>query len=234
MGRSGVGFATEVGQGVAMETASSGATRRVLVVEDEPMTRSLVVSALNAAGFDARGADSAAAAIATLRDLDPDALVVDLDLGDGPGGAEVLAYAERATPWVALVVLTNASSPAVVGIERARIPDRAAYLHKRLLRDVDSLLETLQGVLLDQVPRRDDETTEDPLSGLSRDQLDVLRMVASGLTNAEIGARRGTSVHGVEQIVQRLISRLGVEKGGGSNPRVQLARVYYRHGPSPT
>ncbi len=213
---------------------ASGWSRRVLVVEDEPLTRSLVISVLTNAGFEARGADSAALAIAALRDFDPDALVVDLDLGDGPGGEEILAYAERATPWAALVVLTNASSPAVVGIDRTRIPDRAAYLHKRALKDASILLETLQGVLLDQPPRRDDANAEDPLSDLSRDQLEVLRLVASGLTNLEIGARRGTSAHGVEQIVQRLITRLGVVKGGATNPRVQLARIYFRHGPSPT
>lgn len=217
-----------------MVTGPTDLARRVVVVEDEPLTRSLVTSVLAAAGFIARGVDSAGLAITALRDFDPDALVVDLDLGDGPGGAEVLAYAERATPWIALVVLTNAASPAVVGVDRSRIPARAAYLHKRSLRDAGALLETLEEVLADQPPRRDDTTAQDLLSALSKDQLDVLRLVASGLSNAEIGARRGTSPHGVEQIVQRLISRLGVARGGGMNPRVQLARIYFRHGPSPT
>lgn len=216
-----------------MVADAAGWARRVLVVEDEPLIRSLVTSVLANAGFEARGADTAELAIAALRDFDPDALVVDLDLGDGPGGEEVLAYAERATPWVALLVLTNASSPAVVGIDRSRIPDRAAYLHKRSLRDAGILLETLEGVLGDRPPRRDDATAKDLLSELSRDQLEVLRLVASGLSNAEIGARRGTSPHGVEQIVQRLILRLGVTRGSTMNPRVQLARLYYRHGPGP-
>jgi len=217
-----------------MEVATTGVARRVVVVEDEPLTQSLVTSVLATAGFVARGVDSADLAIAALRDFDPDVLVVDLDLGDGPGGAEVLAFAERATPWIALVVLTNAASPVVVGVDRSRIPARAAYLHKRSLRDAGTLLETIEEVLADHPPRRDDATTQDLLSGLSKDQLEVLRLVASGLSNAEIGTRRGTSPHGVEQIVQRLISRLGVTRGGGANPRVQLARIYFRHGPSPT
>lgn len=217
-----------------MTGEASRALRRVLVVEDEPLIRSLVTSVLATAGFEARGVDTAGLAIAALREFDPDALVVDLDLGDGPGGEEVLAWAERATPWVALVVLTNASSPAVLGVDRTRIPARAAYLHKRSLKDAGSLIETLQQVLLDQPPRRDDATVADPLSGLSRDQLEVLRLVAAGLSNAEIGSRRGTSAHGVEQIVQRLIGRLGVVKGGSTNPRVQLARIYYTHGPRPS
>ena len=37
-----------------------------------------------------------------------------------------------------------------------------------------------------------------------------------------------------QKALDHVCGKLGVEKGGGSNPRVQLARVYYRHGPSPT
>ena len=64
--------------------------------------------------------------------------------------------------------------------------------------------------------------------------LEVLRLIAAGLSNAEIAARRGTSSHGVEQIVQRLILRLSIEKGSTTNPRVQLAKLYYAHGPNAT
>jgi DNA-binding NarL/FixJ family response regulator len=207
--------------------------RRVLVVEDEPLIRSLTISLLENAGFDVAGAETAAEAIAILRDYDPDAMLVDLDLGEGPGGAEVLAYADRYAPWIALVVLTNAPSPEVAGVDGRLIPSRAAYLHKRSLANAALLLETLEEVLRDQAPRRDDSEASGPLSALSRDQLEVLRLIAAGLSNAEIAARRGTSSHGVEQIVQRLIQRLKVEKGSTTNPRVQLVRLYYAHGPNP-
>lgn len=207
--------------------------RRVLVVEDEPLIRSLTISLLDSAGFVAEGVDTANAATKALEDFDPDAILVDLDLGEGPGGAEVLAYANHHTPWVALVVLTNAPSPEVAGVDRRLIPARAAYLHKRSLSDTSLLLDTLEEVLQDQQPRRDDSADDGPLSRLSRDQLEVLRFISDGLSNAEIAARRGTTSHGVEQIVQRLISRLQVERGSTTNPRVQLVKLYYAHGPNP-
>ncbi|PKQ21754.1 MAG: DNA-binding response regulator, partial [Actinobacteria bacterium HGW-Actinobacteria-5] len=61
-----------------MKVATTGVARRVVVVEDEPLTQSLVTSVLATAGFVARGVDSADLAIAALRDFDPDVLVVDL------------------------------------------------------------------------------------------------------------------------------------------------------------
>jgi DNA-binding NarL/FixJ family response regulator len=207
--------------------------RRVLVVEDEPLIRALVLSLLQNGGFEARGVSGAAEAITALPEFDPDALLVDLDLGDGPGGVEVLTYADQVMPGIALVVLTNAPSPGVLGVDPQLIPARAAYLHKRSLGEASLVLDTIGEVLADQRPRRDDTTPTGPLSGLSPDQLEVLRLIASGYSNAEIGARRGTSTHGVEQVVQRLIARLGVARGPGTNPRVQLAKLYYAHGPHP-
>ena len=79
--------------------------RRVLIVEDEPLIRMLVLSLLESGGFTAMGAGTASEAINALAGFDPDALLVDLDLGEGPGGVEVLTYAERTTPWVALLVV---------------------------------------------------------------------------------------------------------------------------------
>lgn len=214
-------------------TPPPAGSRRVLVVEDEPLIRSLTISLLANAGFRAEGVATANQATKALEDFDPDALLVDLDLGEGPGGAEVLAFADRNTPWVALVVLTNAPSPEVAGIDRRLIPARAAYLHKRSLSDTGLLLDTLEEALQDHPPRRDDSAAAGPLAGLSRDQLEVLRLIADGLSNAEIAARRGTTAHGVEQIVQRLIARLGVERTPTTNPRVQLVKLYYAHGPNP-
>lgn len=208
--------------------------RRVLVVEDEPLIRTLVVSLLNHAGFACCEAGDAAAALKLLRAADPDAIVVDLHLGDGPGGVEVLTAAERIAPWVAMVVLTNAPSALAAGVDPRLIPQRAAYLNKHSLADSQLLLDALEGVLVDQAPRRDDQDGDDPFAGLSADQLSVLRMVAEGLSNAEIAARRGTTPHAVEQVFRRVLTRLGVPRDAAINPRVLAARLYYARATHPT
>lgn len=201
--------------------------RRVIVVEDEPLTRGLLVALLDGAGFDTREAADAASAVKLLRSWDPDALVVDLTLAGTPGGAEVLTVVERFAPWAALVVLTNAPTPAAVGIDPQDIPPRAAYLRKRAVLSGGLLLQTLEEVLADRPPRRDDVAGKDPLAVLTADQADVLRLVAEGLSNTEIATRRCTSVHAVELLFQRALALLGVPRGSTYNARVLAARVYY-------
>lgn len=209
---------------------AEGSARRVLVVEDDALTRGLVSDFLAHAGFDTAQAATASQAIALLREWDPDAIVVDLGLGDGPGGGEVLVAVERIAPWVAVIVLTNSPTPALAGVQPEAIPARAAYLHKRSVMGGNLLLDVLESVLADEPPRRDDAICDDPLTRLSADQLEVLRLVAEGLSNAEIGARRGTSAHAVEQVFQRVTRSLGIERDGSVNPRVAATRIYYARG----
>ena len=208
--------------------------RRVLIVEDEPLTRGLVAGFLEAAGFLTAEAETAQRAIKQLREWDPDALIVDLSLGDGPGGGEVLAAAERIAPWVAVIVLTNSPTPALAGVASDLIPARAAYLHKRSVLGGDLLLRALESALADEPPRRDDSKADDPLTRLSADQLEVLSLVAQGLSNAEIAVRRGTSPHAVEQVFQRVTRALGIPRDASVNPRVAAARIFYARGRAAT
>lgn len=216
-----------------MTSGMNAPVRRVLVIEDEPLTRGLLVSLLAGAGYEVEEAADAHTAVRLIRECDPDALVVDLNLGSGPGGAEVLTACERIAPWAALVVLTNSPTPMAAGLDPEVIPERAAYLHKRSVMAGDLLLETLASVLADGQPRRDDRQGPDRFHDLSRDQMEVLRLVAEGLSNAEIGARRGTTAHAVEQIFQRVLRNLDIPKDPSINPRVVAARLFYTQGTGP-
>lgn len=198
------------------------------------MTRSLIARLLNDAGFQTSEAATAAEAIKLVRDWDPDGLVIDLNLGTGPGGAEVIAATERLSPGAALVVLTNSPTPQAAGIDPSTIPAQAAYLNKAAVLAGDALIDALEAALSDRPPRRDDRDGTDPFSALSQDQLDVLRLVADGLSNAEIGARRGTTPHAVEQVFQRVLRALGVPHDPSINQRVVAARMYYAKGSHPS
>lgn len=188
--------------------------------------RGLLAALLAGAGFEVREAADAPSAVALVSEWDPDCLLVDLTLAGHPGGAEVLTAVERLAPWTALVVLTNAPTPAAVGISPRDIPARAAYLHKRSVLSGDLLLTTLENVLADGQPRRDDLDCKDPLAGLTQDQIEVLRLVAEGLSNSEIALRRGTAPHAVELLFQRALRVLGIPKEPCWNSRVLAARAY--------
>lgn len=73
-----------------MARHNDGMAWRVLVVEDDGLTRSSVASALRLQGLNVVGeASSASAAMQMAREGNPDLAVLDLDLGAGPNGADI-------------------------------------------------------------------------------------------------------------------------------------------------
>ncbi|MBM3687200.1 MAG: response regulator [Actinobacteria bacterium] len=96
------------GSSVRRMTAE-GWTRQVLVVEDEPFIRGLVVRMIEGAGFEALPAGSAAEALHLVDDTDPDAAILDIELGPGPSGIDLAAALTETMPHLALVFLTQAS-----------------------------------------------------------------------------------------------------------------------------
>jgi DNA-binding response OmpR family regulator len=81
-----------------------GFTRRLLVVEDEPLMASLLASALTSAGFSVETASDVLEAREAVRNFDPDAVLLDISLGDGPSGLDLAHVLNRQRPDIALIV----------------------------------------------------------------------------------------------------------------------------------
>jgi CheY-like chemotaxis protein len=63
---------------------------KVLLVEDESFTRSIVTESLNNAGIDVKGVGSVSEALKVLEEFEPNVVLTDLELGPGPDGADLL------------------------------------------------------------------------------------------------------------------------------------------------
>jgi DNA-binding NarL/FixJ family response regulator len=202
---------------------SSPVARKLLVVEDESFIQSLIAGVLDRAGFEIRTCANAVEAKRLVKSFDPDALVVDIELESGPSGLELIAALNRTHPHLGFVVLSS-FRPTASDLAALR---RTRYLSKKDANDVDALLQEVEAVLTTQ----DLKSSENPVAGgllakLTPTQLDVLKLVAQGYSNAEIAQRRGSSLRGVEQLIARTYEVLGLSRDGKSALRVQATRIY--------
>jgi DNA-binding NarL/FixJ family response regulator len=96
------------------------------------------------------------------------------------------------------------------------------------MADTGVLKAAIEAASRDRVSKqfRDDKTIQHQLTNVSRSQLDVLRMVAMGLSNHEIAAQRGTTVRAVEHLVKRAFTAAGVDADAPGNARVVAARQF--------
>lgn len=203
-----------------------GPPRRVVVVEDEALTRAFIVDMLQGVGFEVHPCSSAAEAIRMCDEVDPDAVVTDIDLGPGPTGLDLVESLGREAPHIAVLVLSNFP---ILRQHPANAQGRLVYLDKREVESPAAVVEALEAALSDKAD--DQQATDDAdaaVAKLSRSQLDVLRMLAQGLSNAEIAAQRGISKRSAESLIQRTISALGIVPDERLNPRVQAVRLYFQ------
>lgn len=207
--------------------------RSVLVVEDDALMRDMIARILTSEGFAVQSAANTAGAIETCRSFDPDALVIDINLGPGPNGFQLAEALMRQTPGRALVFLTNLPDARFSNQPSGKVLEHAAYLRKSELATSDELVQALNAALGDRVDAslRHDRKIG-PFSGLSTTQLEVLRLVSEGLTNEQIASRRNTTTRSVERIIARILIELGIDPNHG-NPRVEATRAYLLAGQTP-
>ena len=116
--------------------------RRVLVVDDEPSMRELLVIMLTKEGYDVVTADSRASAAKALARGPVDMVITDVRLPDGDG-IEILRHVKAAAPETAVVVMTAyGSTESAVGAMKLGAHD---YLTKPF--DVEELKIVVRGAL---------------------------------------------------------------------------------------
>jgi DNA-binding NarL/FixJ family response regulator len=95
---------------------------------------------------------------------------------------------------------------------------------KQGMADIEMLIAAIESAA--KHPRQD--APNFPGADLTDTQVEMLRLVASGLSNAEIARVRVVEEKTVEQAIRRTAKRLGLETSANVNQRVALARAYYR------
>jgi two-component system response regulator NreC len=153
------------------------------------------------------------AASRLLRDHRPDVLILDRNLRAGPSTPAIPSL-RAASPETAIVVLTAEREPSFardalrVGVLGYVLKDEAKaqlVAAVRMAAAGSAYLPPELSVRLAALPEADDD-------GLSPRELEVVRLVAHGLTNAEIGARLGLSMRTVEAHRSRVQRKLRLAK----------------------
>ncbi|MEM9463796.1 MAG: response regulator transcription factor [Actinomycetota bacterium] len=184
---------------------------RVLLVEDHLLVRDALADALDdhpeisVAGVAASRAEGEA----LLNALVVDAVVADLQLGDGLG-TDLVAVAKRRTPTPPVLLMTGTDDRK--GLSEALAAGCAGFVSKGqgLDRLVEAVLVVAGGAaffpasLLDTVMR-----TPAPRHDLTDRETDVLRLLATARTVTEISEELHLSPHTVRNHVKQILAKLG-------------------------
>jgi NarL family two-component system response regulator YdfI len=188
---------------------------RVLVISPSPLARAGLASLLQGAGaIKLVGSCGEAEAVSLAGQLSPDAVL--LDAGEGEledlEGIARLATSQPGLPIVALAADQTALQHALGFGASALLPSGV---------DVDTLVSALSSAVrgLVSVPRRDlaillpaeerlEPAVKAPVESLTARELEVLQLMARGLTNRQIARRLEISEHTVKFHAAAILGKL--------------------------
>lgn len=203
-----------------------------MVVEDDDFTRATVVSALQIQGVDVVCETGSVGPAMKLADgLKPDAVVLDLDLGAGPTGMDLAIGLRRRFPKMGLVLLTTFEDPRLLHPKIPSPPTGTEYLVKKKVGEIELLYKSIQKAITNVSKAKSpaiEKQISPELAKVTDSQLETMRLIAQGLSNAEIAKVRKVSEKSIEQTISRLVSNLDLPKGAENNQRVQISKLYFR------
>ena len=215
---------------------------RVVVAEDSYLVREGIRRLLEAAGdvtvlAAVPTADELVDAVAR---LGPDAVLTDIRMPPGHSTEGIrAAHAIRAAhPGVGVVVLSQHADAGYVLDLLQHGSDGLGYLLKERVGDraqlVGALRETCRGgsvidpVLVDALVGRRRLEQSSGLADLTPRELDVLRAMAQGMSNAAVGASLFLSESSVEKHVSAIFGKLGLTEEPQVHRRVAAVVTYLR------
>lgn len=185
---------------------------RVVLVDDHPVVRAGLRALLTASGVEVVGeAATADEALAVVQQSRPDVVLMDLQLADGGDGvAATTAIAALPDPPRVLILTTYDTDADIL---RAVEAGAAGYLLKdaepQVLLDAVAAAARGETVLAPQVATRLMARVREPTPELSARELDVMALVAEGLTNREIARRLFVSEATVKSHLVHVFTKLG-------------------------
>ena len=217
---------------------------RVLVIIDDPFELSSVGAALKLHGVNVVGeARKKSAAINLFRSLQPEVLLLDMHK-TGESSIEIATAIRKESPEIGVVILVPCADMRLIGEEFSKLPAGTLLVLKNTLNNLSALCEVI--ATSREVSAEDrvawvnggvtmyDKESRGLMSSLSNIQIETLRHVADGLTNAEIGRIRFVSEKAIEQILSRVAITLNIQPDHRKNMRVQLINEYLKWIGAPT
>jgi DNA-binding NarL/FixJ family response regulator len=198
---------------------------RVMAADDHPLLREGIAAVIREQEDMVMVAEAATGreAIEGFRDHRPDILLMDLQMPE-LDGVEAIAAIRNEFPQARIIVLTTYSGD--VRALRAIKAGALGYLLKGMIRR--ELLDTIRSVHagLKRIPA---EIALEIAEHVSQDELtdremDVLKQVATGKANKEIGVQLGISEETVKSHMRNILAKLG------ANDRTHAAMIAVRRG----
>ena len=212
---------------------------RVVIADDAVLIREGVAGLLTDSGLEVVDqVGDAHALLVSVRDRRPDVALVDIRMppthtDEGLVAAQTI---RNEHPQVGVLVLSQYVEPSYAMRLIQENPERVGYLLKERVFDIATVVDALRRIVDGEmvidptivsrlVGRR---RRQDPLTGLSEREREVLGLIAEGMSNRAIAARLYVTERTVEAHTTQIFQKLGLPESPDQHRRVLAVLAFLR------
>jgi len=214
-------------------------TFRVLVINDDAFELATLSAALRLHTINVVGeANNLAVAENLFRSLQPEVLVIDIQF-DGQEAITLVKKLRKLNPALGIVFTTACPDLRLLSISTKDVPLGSQMILKKSISNLEVIASSIRNSIsiaesknpvawVDSHGSPHENAFASVLGAMTDTQIETLRLVATGLSNAEIGRVRFVSEKSVEQIVARIAGHFAIAPDRSRNLRVLIAGHYYK------
>jgi DNA-binding NarL/FixJ family response regulator len=213
--------------------------QRVLIVNDDAFELATLSASLRLHTVDVIGeAQTIPIAQNLFKSLQPDVVIIDIQFC-GEEGVSLARSLRKVKADLGIILITSCPDLRLLGLREKDIPLGSKIILKKSIADLfvikDSIALSMKSsnakekmAWVDSHGSLHENSFTSVLSDFTDIQIETLRLLATGLSNAEIGRRRFVSEKSVEQIVARIAQHFGFLPDRTKNLRVLLTGEYFK------
>jgi DNA-binding NarL/FixJ family response regulator len=224
---------------LVLPAVSSSVPQRVLIVNDDAFELSSLSAALRLHSVNVIGeAQTIPVAQNLFKSLQPDVVIIDIQFC-GEEGVALARSLRKDKADLGIILMTSCPDLRLLGLKEKDIPLGSKIILKKSIADllvikdsiklsINSLTTKEKMAWVDSHGSLHENAFTSVLSDFTDIQIETLRLLATGLSNAEIGRTRFVSEKSVEQIVARIAQHFNFLPDRTKNLRVLITGEYFK------
>jgi len=207
---------------------------RIIIVEDEALFRELLRRTLESEpGLEVVGeAEDGETAISLAEELNPDVILMDIELLGELDGIEAALQIKKTRPHIGIVILSVHRDRRYITSLPLEEVGGWAYLLKQTVPDLTTIIRAIEGskagmLVIDPAMVKSLRPKQDSALGrLTARQHEVLELIAQGYNNLTIAERLGISKKSVETYINAIYQELQLSDEPEIHARVKATLLY--------
>jgi len=210
-------------------TNASRPMPKVMLVENDRTLLTMLANSLAQFGQNITAiANNSSDAIKLFQKVNPEVVILDIDLGDSIDGIELANIMQKSNPNIGIVFLTSFNDHRFAFISKKEIPKNYIYLRKQQVSNVKMVSDAIfEAATSSKKYSYSTSVTKNYHAEFSDRDIELMRHISKGYSNIKIAKILKIEQKSCENAISRLLKKLNIPPDKEVNQRVLVTQKYF-------